>query len=464
VNLSLKAKILLLTVLPLIALSLTISWMYQRQAKELAQQQVDIFEENLMASRREALKNHVHLAMNSIFPVLEQLDGGLEHSIAEYQIKHQLRGMRYGSDGYFFAYTPDGINLVHPTQPNLEGQDLIGLQDENGQFVIRDLLNIAKAGGGYYQYLWRKPTDGNDVNKLSYVVQIPELGWMMGTGLYVDDIAKEIALMKQKVASNVRNSVWASTILLIVTLSTVVLIVTLVNMHTTQLADQHLQQLANRFVTFQVIQRRHFARELHDGINQLLVSAKLRLNLADKQWPDRQALEHQTKAVEQLNIAIQEIRRISHNLRPVLLDDLGLEAALHGLLDELEEQSHIDTRRRIRLPRERLPDAIEMTIYRVVQEAITNIRKHARATQVTLSLTASFQQLVLTMGDNGCGFASDEDASGIGLMNMRERVELLGGKFSVRSRRTKGTLVKAAFLLNPEPELARGPVLSKEPK
>ncbi|WP_028294082.1 cache domain-containing protein [Oceanobacter kriegii] len=450
-NLSLKAKILLLTILPMLVLSLTISWLYQRQARELAEQQVAIFQENLMSSRREALKNHVQLAMNSIQPVLEQMDSGLQRSLAEYRIKHQLRGMRYGSDGYFFAYSPDGTNLVHPTQPELENQNLFDMQDENGQFVIRDLLELAYSGGGYYRYHWRKPTAGSDVNKLSYVIEIPELGWMMGTGLYVDDIAEEIALLEEKVASNVRKSFWASTILLIATLSTVVLIVTLVNMHTTQMADQRLQELANRFVTFQVIQRRNFARELHDGINQLLVSAKLRLNLANRQWPDDKAQDHLDKGAEQLNIAIQEVRRISHNLRPVLLDDLGLEAALHGLLDELEEQTDIGTRRRIRLPKERLPDAIEMTIYRVVQEAITNIRKHAEASQVILSVTCSTQKLTLLMGDNGRGFTVNaEDNSGIGLMNMRERVELLGGKFSVRSNSSKGTLIKAELLMNPQ--------------
>jgi len=449
-NLSLKAKILLLTILPMVVLSLTISWLYQRQAQELAEQQVAIFQENLMSSRREALKNHVELAMKSIQPVLEQMDNGMQRSLAEYRIKHQLRGMRYGSDGYFFAYRPDGVNLVHPTQPELESQNLYNMQDENGQFVIRDLLELAYSGGGYYQYHWRKPTSDDDVNKLSYVIEIPELGWMMGTGLYVDDIAEEIALLKQKVASNVRKSFWASTILLIATLSTVVLIVALVNMHTAQMADQRLQELANRFVTFQVIQRRNFARELHDGINQLLVSAKLRLNLANRQWPDDKAQDHLDKGAEQLNIAIQEVRRISHSLRPVLLDDLGLEAALHGLLDELEENSAIGSKRRIRLPKERLPDAIEMTIYRVVQEAITNIRKHAEASQVILSVTCNAQKITLFLGDNGCGFSVDaDDNSGIGLMNMRERVELLGGKFSVRSRDAKGTLVKAELLLNP---------------
>jgi two-component system, NarL family, sensor kinase len=455
VRLSFKAKILLLTIIPMAALSLTISWMYQRQAMELTEQHVAIFEENLMESRREALHDYVSLAMNSIDPVLEDMRGGLDVSIGEYRIKHLLRGLSYGSDGYFFAYTPEGVNLVHSTQPDLEGQNLINFRDENGQYVIRDLLSIARQGGGFYQYLWRKPTDGNDQIKLSYVVNIPRLGWMMGTGIYVDDIIEEVAKMRARVAANARRSFWASTIMLIVTLSMVVLIVTLVNMHTAQLADQRLQELANRFVTFQVMQRRNFARELHDGINQLLVSTKLRLNLADKKWPDEGAHEHLGKATEQLNIAIQEVRRISHNLRPILLDDLGLEAALHGLLDELEENAGISTRRRIHLLKQRLPDAIEMTIYRVVQEAITNIRKHADATQVTLSVHITSQSIRLSMGDNGRGFSADADISGIGIMNMRERVELLGGKFSVRNRRHGGTLIHAVFQLNPEPVLTR---------
>ncbi|MCY0966700.1 cache domain-containing protein [Parathalassolituus penaei] len=454
-RLSFKAKILLLTILPMVALSLAISWMYQRQARELTEQHVAIFEENLLESRRQALIDYVSLAMNSINPVLEDMRNGLEPALGEERIKHILRGLTYDKDGYFFCYTADGVNLVHSTQPDLEGKNLMDLQDENGQYVIRDLLAIARKGGGFYQYLWRKPTNGLDQVKLSYVITIPRMGWMMGTGIYVDDIIRQVQEMRSKVAANARRSFWASTIMLVVTLSMVVLVVTLVNMHTAQLADQRLQELANRFVTFQVMQRRNFARELHDGINQLLVSTKLRLNLADKKWPDDSALEHLGKAIEQLNTAIQEVRRISHNLRPILLDDLGLEAALHGLLDELEENADISTRRHIRIPRQRLPDAIEMTIYRVVQEAITNIRKHADANFVSISLRSDQQTIQLTLGDNGKGFSPDTDKSGIGIMNMRERVELLGGKFSVRNRRRGGTLIHAVFQLDPEPDLTR---------
>ncbi len=449
-QISLKTKILLLTILPLIALSGTISWMYQQQAKSLSQQQAAIFEETLLEEKRAALKDYVALAMNSITPILEAFKSGLEPSLAQYQVKQIIRGLSYGTDGYFFIYDENGTNLVHPTQPELENRNLIRFQDESGQYVIRELLRVAQKGGGFHKYIWQKPTLNSERHKLSYVVMIPEWNWMIGTGLYVDNITEEITTMEAKVSGNVRSSFLAATLLLIITLALVIIIVIGVNMHTAQLADQRLQELTSRFVTFQVIQRRGFARDLHDGINQLLVSTKLWLNMVEKKWGQENALDLLKKAEDQLNIAIQEVRRISHSLRPMLLDDLGLETALHELLDEFEEQTEIPVNRRIHLPKGALPDALEITIYRVVQEAITNVRKHAQATQLTLSITTSTQSISLKLGDNGNGFSPEEDSKGIGLMNMRERVELLGGKFSVSSRKEGGTLVKALFELNPK--------------
>jgi two-component system NarL family sensor kinase len=150
-------------------------------------------------------------------------------------------------------------------------------------------------------------------------------------------------------------------------------------------------------------------------------------------------------------MSIQEVRRISHNLRPILLDDLGLKSALHGILDTLEEQGIHDVKRNIRLPEERLPDAIEMTVYRLIQEAITNIQKHADATEVSVDIRSSDKFVTVVIEDNGKGFVSDEDHSGIGMMNMRERVELLGGKFTVRSHHKQGTSIRAELALNPAP-------------
>lgn len=454
-NLTLKTKILLLTILPLVALTATITWITQRQAQQLAGQQLAMLEENVMAEKRQALLDYVNLAMTSISPVLDEMGSSLEQARAEYEIKRILSGLTYDDDGYFFVYDQQGNNLVHPTQPELVGQNLIGFQDTDGNYVIRDLLALAAKGGGFYRYTWNKPSLSGERHKLSYVVTIPRLNWMMGTGLYVDDIAAHTRAMRERVDINVRRTFVAASVLLIVTLALVVMIVVIINMHATQLADDRLKDIAQRSVAFQVMQRRNFARELHDGINQMLVSAKLRLSLAVKKWPSEEAHEHLQKAEDMLNLSIKEVRRVSHNLRPVMLDDLGLDAALHSLLDDLEDGGKITVKRRIRLPDTRLPDAIEMTLYRLVQEAITNVQKHAKATQVCLRVTHNTQAVLVEMEDNGCGFSPEEDASGIGLMNMRERVELVGGKFSVRSRRAQGTLIKAEFFLNPDSVLSR---------
>ncbi|KZZ48007.1 histidine kinase, partial [Thalassolituus sp. HI0120] len=354
-----------------------------------------------------------------------------------------LSSLTYGPDGYFFAYGDNGVNIVLPLQPHLVGRDLIDVQDENGQFVIRDLIEVANNGGGFYEYAWNKPSANSNTKKLSYVVRIPKLGWMMGTGLYLDDIALETRELQEKVDANIRKTFVTASLLLAVTLTLVVVIVVVINMHATQLADDRLRELAHRSVSFQIMQRRTFARELHDGINQLLVSAKLRLGLLKKKWPEEVAVEHMEKTEALLNMSIQEVRRISHNLRPILLDDLGLQAALQGILDTLEEQGAHTVLRKIRLPDERLPDAVEMTVYRLVQEAITNIQKHADADLVTVSVTTSDKSVVIIIEDNGNGFSADDTSSGMGMMNMRERVELLGGKFSVRSHDKQGTSIRA---------------------
>ncbi len=86
------------------------------------------------------------------------------------------------------------------------GQNLYDLRDTYGNFVIRDLLKLAEEGGGFYRYVWRKPSKGGLEDKLSYVVQIPKVNWMLGTGLYIDDIAKEVAATRDKVTANIRNT------------------------------------------------------------------------------------------------------------------------------------------------------------------------------------------------------------------------------------------------------------------
>ncbi len=447
---SLKSKILLLALLPLILMTIAVTLISQRQAHYLSEQEIRIFEENLLASKRTELQNYVSLAMTSIAHIVATYEPG--DKAAELEIKRVLHGLTYGDDGYFFVYDSAGVNLVHPKQRELVGQNLIDLQDQKGNFVIRELLQKAQEGGGFFRYHWRKPSKGDLEDKLSYVVSIPKLNWMMGTGLYVDDIASEVAKIRQQVDHNIRNTFFTVLTILAGTVTIIVLIGVAINVHATQLADKRLRAIVHKYVQFQVNQRRNFARELHDGINQLMVSVKFRIELARDRLtsdPDS-AAENLDKGGDVLNQAIQEVRQISHDLRPSLLDDLGLQAALVSMLDDFAERTGIRHNVRLQLPEHRLPDDIEITLYRIVQEAVTNVERHAEATELVLRVWTQDDQVRVEVKDNGRGFTLNADThEGIGLMNMRERAELLGGSFEVRSRPTLGTRVRAMFTLEP---------------
>ena len=256
---SLKTKVLLLSIVPLILVTVAITFISLNQAHSLSEQEISTFEENLLRSKRQELEHYVEMASNAIEHVVRGSSPGDEQ--AEAEIKRILNELTYGDDGYFFVYDPTGVNLVHPIQPELVGQDLIELQDSNGKYVIRDLLEIAEKGGGFYRYLWRKPSKGDLEDKLSFVVQIPKYNWMMGTGLYIDDIAKEVAAIRLKVTRNIRNTFFTVVVILAGTVIIIALVGVAINMHASQLADDRLRELAHRHVQFQVGQRRNFARE-----------------------------------------------------------------------------------------------------------------------------------------------------------------------------------------------------------
>lgn len=446
---SLRTKVLLLAIVPLVIVTLVITVISLKQARSLSEQEIETFEENLLQSKQQELQNYVEMATNAIAHLVDNSDPG--DAAIEAEIKRIINELTYGEDGYFFVYDTAGVNIVHPIQPELVGENLIDLEDINGNPVIRELIRTAQEGGGFYRYIWRKPSKGDLEDKLSYVVLIPKYNWMMGTGLYIDDIAKEVAATRLKVTQNIRNTFF--TVLVIVCSAVVIIALAGValNMHTSQLADRRLRELAHRHVQFQVNQRRNFARELHDGINQLIVSVKFRLELAkDKLLSQDQAAEQELdKGCEILNLAIQEVRRVSHDLRPIQLDDLGLETALHSLAKEVSECTDIATQVDIRLPEQRLPDDIETTLYRVAQEALTNVKKHAQANNVSLNLWQKEDYIRLEVKDNGRGFhlqPRDKNA-GIGIINMRERTELISGRFSMRSKPGAGTSIRVEFAL-----------------
>ena len=273
----LQAKLILLSLLPLLLVTAITSWISIYQAQALGENEVKLFKEGLIQSKETALKDRVELVIGAISHIYNDPD--LPQDVAQQQVKEIVDGLRFGKDGYFFVYDENGTNLVHPIIPELIGQNLLNLQDENGDFLIEALLYQAQSGGGFHRYLWQKPSTGENVPKLSYAAWLDKWKWMIGTGLYMEDVSTEVAKLQSEINQNIETTFFTVVVIVIVTVAVIVVITLAVNLHEHRLADRSLKELAHKTVMFQEDEKKHLARELHDGINQLLVSSKCHLDL-----------------------------------------------------------------------------------------------------------------------------------------------------------------------------------------
>ncbi|RTZ16700.1 histidine kinase [Vibrio aquaticus] len=446
----LQAKLILLSLLPLLLVTAMTSWIAIHQAKTLGDKEVQIFEDGLIRSKETALKDHVSLAFDAISHIYN--DTSLPKEAAQAEVKAILSKLRYGKDqdGYFFVYDESGTNLVHPILPDLIGQNLLHIQDENGNHLIESLLYQAKTGGGYHRYLWQKPSTGVNVPKLSYAAWLDKWNWMIGTGLYIEDIAYEVAKLKSEVNKNIETTFFSVIVIVSVTVGVIVVITLAVNLHEHRLADKSLKELAHKTVMFQEDEKKHLARELHDGINQLLVSSKCHLELLASKIDDEPLQQHISQSQQSLMTAINEVRHISHNLRPSALDDIGLEAALNSLLLDFKAHSGVSIEASLSTQKGKLKSEIATTLYRVAQESLTNIEKHASANKVSVVLQQMGNMLQLIITDDGVGFDVNTALrkQGIGLRNMRERVEFIGGDFEIESDLGFGTEITVLLELD----------------
>ena len=443
----LKAKLILLTLLPLLLVTASISWISLHQTKTLGAKEVEIFRDSLIKSRENALKDTVDLAFDAIEHIYN--DPNIQEAQAKREVRIILSKLRYGSDGYFFAYDRHGTNLVHPIQPELIGQNLLQLQDEDGDFLIEALLRQAQTGGGFHQYLWQKPSTEEVVSKLSYAAWLERWGWMIGTGLYIEDVHQEVASMQAAINKNIETTFFSIVVILSVTVAVIIVLTLAINMHEHRIADNNLKELAHKTVMFQEDEKKHLARELHDGINQLLVSSRCHLELLGNKLQNEDLKAHLDKSQHSLMRAIEEVRHISHQLRPSSLDDIGLEAALSSLLLDFQAHSGIEVETLFSTQPGKLKSEAATTLYRVVQESLNNIEKHAQATKVMVIAQQIGNVLQLLIQDNGVGFNTYKamEKRGIGLRNMRERVEFIGGDFELMSEIGFGTEITVLLTL-----------------
>ena len=188
-------------------------------------------------------------------------------------------------------------------------------------------------------------------------------------------------------------------------------------------------------------ERRRLSRELHDETGQALTSILLGLKSLEEARDTDRFASALADLRELVTVTLQDVRRLAVELRPKALDDFGLAPALERLISNFEEQTGIDTQLEARLPEDRMPSEVETVLYRVVQEALTNIVKHAQAQHVSVVLQTRPGKVTAVIEDDGRGFLANEEAGdGLGLIGMRERVGLVDGRVEIESS-TSGTTI-----------------------
>lgn len=219
---------------------------------------------------------------------------------------------------------------------------------------------------------------------------------------------------------------------------------------------QQKQNLAIKIIEAQEEERKRVAREIHDGPAQSMANLVFRVELT-QQLIDKdveEARDELESLKEIVRGSVKDVRKIIYDLRPMSLDDLGLVPTLKRYIDRFEEETDIIVDLNIIGNQRRLPPSHEITIFRLIQEALNNIHKHAEATQSTIRFEFTTKHVNLLIVDNGKGFNQDEvDQDKFGLINMRERCELIGGKINIQSQENKGTRIHIKIPLDNEEEL-----------
>ncbi len=217
-----------------------------------------------------------------------------------------------------------------------------------------------------------------------------------------------------------------------------------------QRKEQNLREISARAIRMQEAERRGIARELHDSAGQALTAIRIHIQLIGDLLSAKEGDEAKTTTMARRTLGmvddtVEEIRRAVNQLGPAVLDDVGLDAAIQRAADDLSDATQVQVERHYDVDVE-LDASVETTAYRIVQESLTNVARHAEASEVTLRVTVRDGALRLRIDDDGKGF--DPDGVGPrrrGLVGMRERVELLGGSIDITSEPGEGTHIEASL-------------------
>ena len=196
---SIRAKIFTLVLIPLFVVVLVITGISMQELSKMGAKDVSSFKQQLLEVKKEELKNYIRIAKKSVQGLSPDNKGDLTI------MRDRIRQLNFGKNGYFFVFDKDSVTVVHGGKPSLEGKDLSKLKDTRGLFVIQELVKVALNGGDFVEYFWDNPATKSEGLKLSYADMLSQWGYMIGIGIYIDDIDAKVSVMQAQVKENLNN-------------------------------------------------------------------------------------------------------------------------------------------------------------------------------------------------------------------------------------------------------------------
>ena len=220
-----------------------------------------------------------------------------------------------------------------------------------------------------------------------------------------------------------------------------------------------LRRLSEELMRSIELERTRISREIHDQLGQLLTAIKMELRTIERlsEREPEQTPERLVETVKLVDETIRSIRRIASDLRPGILDDFGLEAAVEWQVQQFRERTGVSVDLETDLAEDRLSKDMSTAVFRVLQEALTNVARHAEASRIEVSVRTIGDQLLLDVRDNGKGLQSDPNRRSLGLVGMRERARQLGGSVTIANTPGKGVQVQLRVPLRQEGAEPRAP-------
>ena len=448
----LRYKVVLLEVVPLVLAAGVLAFVVEREGTALADRQIAEVEQNLLDAEKAELRDLIAIARNEI----RDLEGlGAD---GQKQALQRLEHLSFGADGYFFVYGLDGKCLMHPRQPELVGREMLNFTDDRGMRVIQESIKQATSSpnGGFLVYRWQQPSQRSPLQwkgKLGWFVSLPRWSWMIGTGIYLDKVEETKDEIRASSSAAIRRTMISIGVVAVLAVLAVGALGVALNVSQQRFADAKLRKLTRQVVDAQEAERARVSRYLHDEAVQDLIAVKCILETAILELkshpPPGKLAERLEQGLVSLTTGVAQIRTISHHLRPPL-QSRGLPARLEQIGAALSERTGVMVTVDVPTIWQRLSTEGATALLRIAEQALDNIERHAHASRVTIQLAARRRRgrsgIFLVVHDDGSGFnvtaVEARPGSGIGLLNMRERVEALGGRLSIRSS-VQGTKIEA---------------------